>query len=231
MTVTTPLPARAEVFDVVRAPRGAWMHDTAAEMLEALVARGLLPDHWLDPERGPTWTCARCRGLGFYRNPDGRPAMRERYPMLTCPCDRGSTVEPRDRGAVVAAAAIGRAAASHVESVVAEAWPSLRLSWDVRTPNEVLNHHHSNLHRGARHILWPGFDPSHLFSYEERAMLPNARWPKDCPVLGESAALAASWWPPLRAVASLGLHVMRASGQRLVVAVAAERETVGGVVP
>lgn len=98
-----------------------WSTCDRGEALEALAARGLVPEHWTDPAAAPTWWWCRCAACASSRQAD---RSRCAYPLGS------ARVEPASMVDLVSVAALGAPALRLVEEVAREAFHSRPL-WRV----------------------------------------------------------------------------------------------------
>lgn len=130
----------------------SWSHRTAAGALEALVARGLAPDHWCDPARAPRWSpLAECEHLGEL----DRPSMTE----ILCQCAvcRGETA-PSSHHALVAVLSLGVDAVSRAEHIAVDGWGGVPVAW--RMTGRDLREFSGTLLAGPRLHVADGPPPS-----------------------------------------------------------------------
>lgn len=112
-----------------------WAHATPADTLAALVEASLVPEAWLDPERGPRWRCEACDDTGMVsRNPRGHG---NRYGWKVCDkCDCGEFDSPPSHAALVAVASLGADTLARAEELVGDVWRS-RVVWRVESAARI----------------------------------------------------------------------------------------------
>lgn len=162
-----------------------WRHGTAAEALEALVAAGLVPPRWADPDAAPRWV--------------GVVGMRRGEPRL------GDLLAPPGRAELAAVASLGRRALDLVDDLAAEAF-GLPVSWDVLSAEQL-----SADRRMALGSLGRFLHPSHVAFASACERWPSGAWPLapiGLPLSGGRAWLALR---ELREVGVRGASALRRS--------------------
>lgn len=195
-----------------------WMHATPADALAALDARGLIPTHWSDSERGPRWWCEACRGTGLRDRPGRYPCFRcdssSREPATDPP---GHTAAPPSHPALVAVASLGVDTLARAEAIVAEAWRA-RVVFRVMTAEALDAHGEWTFSRAYA----PGESHAPRAAAIERHTGRHLRSevPEACDHGDQHPSVVAAW-PALRALAALGLHLVAVDDGRVTLAVEA----------
>lgn len=214
-----------DVGVIVRAPSGPWAepspwyveprpwrHADPRDAAEALVACGLLPAHWSDPERSPRWwaddrwewqPCGRCQASGTTQGGGSVCA--------TCGgtggCQASAIDEAPSMPALVAVACLGRDVLARLESLVAEAWPGAVLVWRVMASSRIEAHHRQSDGVGDLSL-------SRVFSHEKRRFAEPGRfggepaWGAACPWRWRGQPEIERAWPYLCEINRVGVHLI-----------------------
>lgn len=144
------------------------------DAFESLLSRGLVPEHWSDPERAPKWSAhLGCGG-----------AYHDDVPRRWCAeCDGSGDVAVDDMPTLVSVASSGAAALARVEAVVAEGWPGSRVVWRALTHKQIRNHHNYTSAWTAEMSTGPHALFSREWCYAEATLpgLERVPWPKSPP--------------------------------------------------
>lgn len=174
---------------------------------EALVARDMLPPHWLDPERAPGWWCPDCDGTNIVWSDEDAVAWT---------CCGGFREGPSSLANLAAVASLGRSGVDRVESVVAETWPGSAIVWRTLALDRLA--------RSAATVRWRRDDsapenepctPAHatavqawLENHRRIALVPenwSMPWPEECPYVAPAVRRA---WRALLALHEVGAHLV-----------------------
>ncbi len=217
-TVAAPRPIMCRstlaLLDVPRAmsPSELWRHTAPADAVEALIARGLLPEHWSDEGRAPRWWCAGCEGRGHVCCRCATPCGPSPFDFVS----DGTTAAPPSHPALVAVAALGLGTLARAEAIVAETWRA-RVVWRVMTADALREHHGQ---RAFAASASPRAEEA--FSWEAHiAERDNRPWRTECPFGEEWGAEIQRTWPASTALRALGVHLLAVNESRVVIGVEA----------